>query len=132
MSDAADSIIDRLARLLRDEIAAIGAGKLETVRELYPDKVALMAELEAVTGRIEDRLSRGDDGAAALRERLDELHVLIRKDHALLERMTEATGSVARELARIRERHGLGGLYDNSGSTSKSGVSAPQQLDKSI
>ncbi|MWD28477.1 hypothetical protein E0K89_013410 [Aquicoccus sp. SCR17] len=129
---AETSIIDRLARLLRDEIAAIGAGRLETVRDLYAEKSALLAELEAASGGIEAGLAKKDEAADLLREQLAELQVLIRKDHALLERMAAATGSVARELARIRDRHGLGGLYESSGARRESDVSNGPQVDQSI
>jgi flagellar biosynthesis/type III secretory pathway chaperone len=125
-------LIDRLARLLHDEIAAIAAGQLEIVRDLYPQKVAMLAELEESTATVEARLVIGGPVAAELREKLESLHALIRKDHALLERMTEATGRAARELARIRDRHGLGGLYEASGSRRKQDVASLPQVDQSI
>ena len=130
--NGAEQIIARLSRLLHDEISAIGAGKLETVRELYPSKVALMQELEEATAAVGKRLAAGGEDSVSLRKQLDALQVLIRKDHALLERMTDATGRVARELARIRDRHGLGGLYESSGTRRKDDVAIPQQVDQSI
>jgi hypothetical protein len=129
---APHSIIDRLSRLLHDEVAAIGAGKLEVVRELFVDKAALMAEFEAASDQIETLLKRGGTPATDLRNQMEDLYKLIRKDQALLERMAEATGRAARELARIRDRHGLGGLYDSDGGQRKSSVAAPQQIDQSI
>ena len=70
--------------------------------------------------------------ATRLRDSLELLNTLIRKDHKLLERMTEATGRAVRELTRIRDRHGLGGLYESSGSPRKQDVARPQQVDQSI
>jgi hypothetical protein len=132
MMTAPHTIVDRLSRLLHDEIAAIGAGKLEAVRELFVDKAALMAEFEAASGQIETLLKRGGTPATDLRTQIEDLYKLIRKDQALLERMAEATGRAARELSRIRDRHGLGGLYDADGGLRKPCVAAPQQIDQSI
>ena len=127
-----DLIVDRLSRLVHDEIAAIGTGKLETVRELYPQKLALMQELEASADRVEKQLAQGGSDARKLQDKLQALQVLLQKDHELLERMTAATGRVAKELARIRDRHSLGGLYESSGSLRNSDVPKAQQVDQSI
>ncbi|MCB1342115.1 MAG: hypothetical protein KDK24_13820 [Pseudooceanicola sp.] len=129
---AAAQIVERLAKVLRDEIAAIGAGQLETVRDLYPQKVALYEELQAQTGAVERQLKAATPEAKALREGLDELHGLIRKDFSLLEHLTAATGRVVKELSRIRDRHGLGGLYEADGTLRPGDVARPQQVDESI
>ena len=129
---AEDLLIERLTRLLRDEIAAITAGTLEKVLELHAEKVALLAELEEATTGLHARLEEGGARAETLRTQLEELHALVRKDHALLERMTRATERAGRELARIRDRHGLGGLYEASGSRKKGSVASLQQIDQSI
>ena len=39
------SVVDRLSRLLRDEIAAITGGRLAEETEIYPKKTALLAEV---------------------------------------------------------------------------------------
>ena len=129
---AAHQIMDRLTRLLHDEIAAIGAGKLEMVRTLYAEKAALLAELEEHSERMEDQLEQGGPGADTLRDKLETLHALVRQEQQLLERMADATGRAARELARIRARHGLGGLYDQDGNLIKADVANPQHIDQSI
>lgn len=129
---ASEQIIERLARLLRDEIAAIGAGQLETVRDLYPEKLALFEEFEQESGAVEKKLRAGGEAAAKLRESLEQLNILIRKDYSLLSQITSATERVAKELARIRDRHGLGGIYEASGTLRKGNVAPPQQVDQSI
>ncbi|MFC4669508.1 hypothetical protein ACFO5X_13180 [Seohaeicola nanhaiensis] len=129
---AATQIIERLTRLLRDEIAAIGAGKLETVRDLYPQKLALYEELQAQSGSVERQIQAGTPESQALRDSLETLHGLIRKDFSLLQNLTAATERVVRELTRIRDRHGLGGIYESSGALRPRDVALPQQVDESI
>lgn len=128
----AASLIDQLARLLRDEIAAIGQGQLARVEELYPRKAELLGEIEAGFGQPENFLAGQDPAAVALRGKLEELRGLIRTDLQLLQRMTEATGAVAKEIDRIRDRQSLRGLYDRGGSTRTMDVTQPQRLDQSI
>ncbi|GHF36293.1 hypothetical protein [Seohaeicola zhoushanensis] len=129
---AASLIIERLTRVLHDEIAAIGAGQLETVRELYPEKLSLYEELEAQTEHVERQLQSATPEAQELRASLEVLHGLIRKDHALLQQLTNATERVVKELNRIRDRHGLGGIYEASGSLRPQVVARPQQVDETI
>ncbi|SDG92741.1 hypothetical protein [Alloyangia pacifica] len=128
----AHALIDRLARLLRDEIAAIGRGELARVEELFPRKQELLAEIEAAFAE-PDVLLEGDDPAAArLRDSLAGLRELIHSDLALLRRMTEATGAVAKEIDRIRERQSLRGVYDKDGTKSPQSVARAQRYDQSI
>ena len=94
--------------------------------------LALMQELEASADRVEKQLAEGGSDARKLQDKLQALQVLLQKDHELLERMTAATGRVAKELARIRDRHSLGGLYESSGSLRNSDVPKAQQVDQSI
>ena len=121
---ASHQIIERLSRLLHDEISAIAIGELEVVRKLYSEKSALLNELEEASGQIEAHLKKGGD--------LTNLYALIRKDQLLLERMADATGRAAQEISKIRDRYGLGGLYESSGSLRKDDVARPQHIDQSI
>ncbi|WP_323765191.1 hypothetical protein [Marinovum sp.] len=125
-------LMDQLARLLRDEIAAIGQGQLARVEELYPRKAELLGEIEAGFGQPEKFLPGSDPAAVSLRAKLEELRGLIQTDLQLLQRMTEATGAVAKEIDRIRDRQSLRGLYDREGATKTPDVSQPQRLDQSI
>lgn len=128
----ATQLVDRLARVLRDEIAAIGRGELAEVELIFPRKQQLLAEIEAAFSDPAPLLEGETPPAVRLRERLAELQRLIRTDLALLQRMTEATGAVAREIERIRERHGLSGLYDKDGASVTSPVARPQRYDTAL
>lgn len=128
----AHQLIDRLARLLRDEIAAIGQGDLGRVEELRPRKEVMLAEIEANLSDADAVF--GDDLSARNRmaNKLDDLRDLIATDLALLRRMTEATGDVAREIERIRARQSLGGLYDREGSRQDAPVAPSNRFDQSV
>ena len=128
----ATQLIDRLSRVLRDEIAAIGQGQLAQIEALFPRKQALLQEIEAAFADATHLLEGDAPAASRLRTRLADLRDLIHSDLALLQRMTEATGAVAREIERIRDRHGLSGLYDRDGTHAQKNVSNMQRLDHSI
>ena len=115
---AAVTVVDRLSRLLRDEIAAISAGKLAVVNEIFPEKSKLLGEVEEVFAMPRPLLEE-HPRAAELRHKLEELRELIAQDFALLEKMTEATGAVIEELDRIRDRHSLSGIYGPDGEKSR-------------
>lgn len=125
-------LVDRLARVLRDEIAAIGRGELAEVEQLFPRKQELLAEIESAFADPAPLIGGDELPAVRLRARLAELQRLIRTDLALLQRMTEATGAVAREIERIRERHSLNGLYDKDGTARTPSVASSQRFDTSL
>ncbi|MEQ5870632.1 hypothetical protein J4E08_12055 [Sagittula sp. NFXS13] len=125
-------LIDRLARVLRDEIAAIGQGELARIDELYPRKAELLGEIETAFGSGEKYFGGDDAQSRKLQRKLDELRDLIQTDLALLKRMTEATGAVAREIERIRDRQSLRGVYDREGAPAQASVTPSQRFDKSI
>ncbi len=125
-------LIDRLARVLRDEIAAIGQGQLAQVEALFPRKAQLLEDIETAFADSGALLEGDDQPSVRLRQRLAELRKLIQSDLALLQRMTEATGAVAREIERIRDKHSLGGLYDRDGARPATSVASQQRLDQSV
>lgn len=125
-------LVDRLSRVLRDEIAAIGRGELAEVEAIFPRKQQLLAEIEAAFADPAPLIEGEAPPAVRLRARLAELQRLIRTDLALLQRMTEATGAVAREIERIRERHSLSGMYDKDGTARPEGVAPPTRYDTSL
>lgn len=128
----AAALVDQLAKLLRDEIAAIGQGQLARVEEIFPRKSALLGEIEAAFADQAEIFSGDDPAAVALRRKVDALRGLIQADLALLRRMTEATGAVAQEIDRIRDRQSLRGLYDRDGERQKADVTPSQRLDQSV
>ncbi len=125
-------LIDRLARVLRDEIAAIGQGQLAQVEALFPRKAQLLEEIEHAFSDAGMLLEGDETPARRLRERLGELRGLIQSDLMLLQRMTEATGAVAREIERIRDRHSLSGMYDKDGGRATDTVAGKQRFDQSV
>lgn len=124
-------LIERLSRLLRDEIAAIASGKLGEVAEIYPEKAALLHQVENVFAGSGADL-RDHPKAGELQSSLAELRQLIARDLSLLERMTEATGAIAAELDRIRDRHSLSGVYGPDGAKKAKTVPSSQHLDQSL
>jgi len=120
--------IDALTRLLEEEIAAIGRGELDKVTALYPRKAALLEAIEAAAPVVEDRA--GND--IEFREKLAELQHLIHQDAALLERMAEAARDLTSEISRIRDRHGLKGLYGAKGESQAPTVAVSQRVDQQV
>lgn len=125
------SVVDRLSRVLRDEIAAITGGRLAEVTELFPQKSALLAEVEEAFA-VPRALLEDHPQAGELREKLTELRELIAQDHALLEKMTEATGTIIQELDRIRDRHSLSGTYGPNGEKRAKNPTSSQHFDQSL
>ncbi|WP_370162306.1 hypothetical protein [Limimaricola soesokkakensis] len=124
--------IAELVALLEAEIAEIRAGDLAGVTARLERKSELAARIEAARPEIEAGLAAGDDAAQELRERLDALADLIARDAAMLERMRATTGAVARDLERLRDRHGLGGLYGANGNRSTKDTLSRAPMDKSV
>jgi hypothetical protein len=120
--------IDALTQLLREEIAAIDRGDLDKVTELYPRKAALLEALEAAA----PALRESSDTETGMREKLQQLQELVRKDAALLARMTEATSDLVSEISRIRDRHGLKGLYGVKGEVRDTTVTVSQRIDQQV
>jgi len=118
--------------LLSKEINAINNGDLDYVVELYKQKTNLLERLEAATPEINAQLREETDRREELRSNLMELHALVRKDAQLLANMTEATREIIAEIARIRGRHSLDGLYSSTGEKHPEVVPFAQQIDQSV
>ncbi len=121
-----------LTELLEAEIADIKAGGLAAVVERVEVKTALVARLDGAGPVIEAALGAEDDASATLREDLAALAALISRDAAMLGRMRETTAGVARDLERLRARHGLGGLYGADGNRSAGDTLSRAPMDKSV
>lgn len=127
-SAAAD--LDALIALLTKEIAAIENGDLQSVEALLPAKSALFETFEQRQGELESALS-GPEGEA-LREKVHTLKALAARDGELLDLTREAVAGVADEIARIRDRHSLKGLYGKGGEQVADNGSPRQQIDRSV
>lgn len=125
------NVVDKLSRVLRDEIAAITGGRLAEVTELYPQKTALLAEVEEAFATPRALLVDHPQ-AAEMQGKLEELRKLIAQDHALLEKMANATSSIIDELDRIRDRHSLSGTYGPDGEKKAKTARSSQHFDQSL
>ncbi|EAR51747.1 flagellar P-ring protein precursor [Oceanicola granulosus HTCC2516] len=125
-SQTCGRIIRALSRLLEREIAALQAGRFALVHELAADKERLGAELEAAAAALTPTEQR------ALASDFATLGALITRDAELLERAARATGDVARELRRVRDRHSLRGLYGKSGETRGAPETPANRIDASL
>ncbi len=131
MTDSGNAAIAALTQLLEQEIAAIRRGDLEQVPLLGARKTELAQAVEAAGPAIEAAL-RADPEDGSLRARITVLHDLIATDSALLDGMMQATGAMIAEIARIRERHGLGGLYGEKGTQRPMVPLLAARLDRSV
>lgn len=101
--------------LLNEEIAAIRAGRLQRVGELFERKSALLKWLELRVPLVEPFLAGEVAQQHGLPAKLTELQQVVSEDGALLQRMARAAGSIVREIKKATERSGLNGLYGKSG-----------------
>lgn len=131
MTSIEHEAIAALTRLLEHEIAAIRHGDLEQVPALFARKAELSQAVEAAGPAIEAALLSDPDDTA-LRARIATLHDLIETDRALLESIMQATGTIITEIARIRDRHGLRGLYGENGQPRPVQPLAVERLDRSV
>ncbi|WP_212522765.1 flagellar export chaperone FlgN [Actibacterium sp. MT2.3-13A] len=128
----ASAEIDALTALLREEITAIGQGDTAKLAALFPRKTALLEALEAAAPALENAVRQGGAQEPGLPDKLKILQSLIQNDAALLARMRDATGGLVAEITRIRDRHGLKGLYGARGEPRNGTVTAPQRFDQQV
>lgn len=127
---AFEANIDATLDLLHEEIAAIEAGHLDRVTELYDRKADLLKRIELKIPVIEPFLEASEHAAPTLREKLRQLKVAVQDNSVLLSRMSDATRDIVREIEKIRNRHSLDGLYGKSGKP-VTGQDGPQMhIDK--
>lgn len=127
-----EALVRQATHLLHEDTAAIKEGDISRVSELYPQKKAILDSLEDRVPAMEPFLSTLLEEREGLRPLLDDLQRASAENAALLLRISAATQTITQELARIRDRHGLSGLYEKSGR--KIGASpAPQpRIDESM
>lgn len=131
MTETDYTAIAAITRLLQDEIAALRRGDLAQVEALVARKTELSAALEAAGPAIAAALA-ADPSDTAVRQRMVKLNELIETDRALLERMTQVTGAMVGEVARIRDRHGLRGIYSAKGTQRAPEPVPVQRFDHSV
>ncbi len=127
-----EMVIEELIVLLNEEITSLNNGSLDRVVDLYDQKTELLKIMEVASPTIEKQIRSETNKATGLRENLAKLYTLVRKNAKMLENMTEATREVIDEIARIRDRHGLGGLYKPDGEKQPKVASFTQGIDQSL
>lgn len=131
MTDPERDAIKALTQLLQRENAAIRKGDLAQIDAEIPHKAELGAALEAASPAIADALA-ADPPEDALVAQITALRAEIEANQTLLDGMTQATGGLVAELARIRDRHGLRGIYGATGTQRAGEPIAVQRFDRSV
>jgi len=131
MTEDEKSALTALTRLLQDEITAIRAGDLDRVLAHAPAKAELVATLEAANPALDAAL-RAEPADMALRRRIARLQDLIAQDAMLLDSLVQASGGMIAEIARIRDRHGLRGVYGENGTQRPAEPLSPARFDRSV
>lgn len=121
-----------VTEVLEEEVAAIRAGRIDAVTDLYPRKAELLKRIELLMPVVEPFLRARIESDAALHARLGALKAAVEADGALLERISGATTTIVREIDKIRDRHSLNGLYSKRGER-VGDPSAPRRgIDKTL
>ncbi|MHA6345249.1 hypothetical protein [Roseivivax sp. CAU 1761] len=123
-----DPDLTALTGLLEREIAALDRGDSAAALALLPEKRALLDRLEARSAALADEARRN----AGLRDRLDRLRALLARNGARVERLRTVAGTLTADLARLRDRHGLGGLYGADGGARSAPVTARSRIDHEV
>ena len=131
MTETETRALSALSTLLQHEIAAIRRGDLEQIPALLQRKTELFQAVRDAGPAIEAAL-QADPEDLALRAEITRLHELIELDKTLLDGMMQATGAVIAEIARIRDRHGLGGLYGQKGTPRPAEPLSAAPFDRSV
>lgn len=129
---AFEAQVDAVSALLAEEIAEIGAGRLEAVGDYHDSKADLLKRIELKLPVIEPFLSAAVETRPELREKIQRLRALVQQESALLDRMVEAMTAIVDEIARIRDRHSLNGLYEKSGRRLADNVATRVRIDKDL
>ena len=116
--------------VVEEELAALERRDLSRLEQSGARKAALAETLEMQAADLGPSLAGPE--AAPLRARISYFRALLERNRALLDRLTTAAGSMLREIARVRDRHGLGGLYGKSGKRRTVAVKAQPPLDQNI
>ncbi len=124
--------IETLTQLLHQEIEAIGQGDLSQIEDMLPRKADLLDRIEADSDELAVALAADDDSAEDLRGCVATLRGLLARDLALLGRMQATAGDIATEISRIRDRHGLSGLYGSTGARRANDTISKVPLDRTV
>lgn len=122
-------IVDELTRLLLAENNALRQGDVGRVAEMFEGKQGLLKKLETRQPVVEPFLRESAEVTAQLRDKIRGLGDQLEQNGSLLSSMAEAAQSIRTEVARVRDRHSLKGMYDKSGQSRPAGGARPRQID---
>ena len=100
-------------RVVRAETADLDGGRHADLPSRAAEKAGVLAAIEAAAPLVEPFLP--DIGDAALRDDLAALGQALEENAGLLARKADAAARVGAELRKVRDRHGLAGLYGKTG-----------------
>lgn len=123
------AIVDDLNALLSSENNALKQGDVAMVADLFERKQNLLKRLENRQPVIEPFLRESAEVTAQLRDKIRDLAEQLEENGNLLASMAEASQAIRTEVARVRDRHSLKGMYDKSGQSRPTGAQRPRQID---
>ena len=124
--------VQQANELLREEIAAIGEGRLNVVSELFGRKAEILKSLELKLPLIEPFMTHKGAAERNLPTLLAELKRTVSEDSALLSRMAVAAGTIVREIEKARNRNSLNGNYGKTGEKIGRPSGAQRHLDRKL
>ena len=125
-----DRSIGLLCDLLEEELTLIKASNLTAMDQLFTRKAGLVQIIERVTPLVDPFLRSSLAEDTPRRAQVERLNKLIREDLLLLDRLAEAAATIAKEHARIVDRHSLKGLYEKSGRKVGTSPAASRSFDQ--
>lgn len=125
-------LVTGLTDLLERENEALRQGDVDQVVHLFEDKQELLKRLETRQPVIEPFLRESAEITEALRQRIRGLAEQLEVNGTLLSSMAEASQTIRSEVARVRDRHSLKGMYDKSGNSREASTRRTRHLDTNL
>lgn len=130
--DAYVGKIKETVSILRTEIDAIKEGQLEVVSDVFEEKSKVLKWLELRTPLVEPFLNHDAATKLNIKGHLAELKQHIEEDGAMLSRMAVAARTILREVDKINNRNGLGGVYGKTGEKLGATTGGKIRLDREL
>lgn len=125
-------LVTVLTDLLARENEALRQGDVDEVVNLFEDKQELLKRLETRQPVVEPFLRESAEITDTLRQRIRALAEQLELNSTLLSSMAEASQTIRAEVARVRDRHSLKGMYDKSGNSRDAGSRRTRHLDTNL
>lgn len=104
-----------LAESLESENEAIRGGNLEIINQRFEAKKHLVQIMEDRQPIVEPFLRSAIEEDEETRGVIEALRAAAQENAELLERVARSAEAVSKEIMKIRDRHGLSGLYEKTG-----------------